>query len=670
MAEEWLVEDLWRAHVSWLTPEWIGHTEEGRKAFSAKQWIETMQAAHYRTLIFYTKHHDGFCTFPSKHARVAPERDYFGECVKEAHARSMKIMAYYSSVLDVMIAADHEDWRVRQRDGTPPSDAWYSKIYPGAYLCINNPGYRAVVLDQLRELLAYKPDGIWLDVYSPLTLENCFCAHCQARYAKEQKGLDLFDTRGTGWYRDCYADFLKDMNALIKGTDPHCVVTCNTGPRDPNSDAIQDFLTHEGNSAEQDSAISRAVRDTKKPHEVTYRMYTIVGSWAMKSRDTILLESATIVAHNGACSIEFAPTNTARFQHDAVATLSEVGAYIRQREKYLLRTTPLYDACYLLPDSSYGKAEFTKTLQSWDSVMQERDIPYSFGFSRTDLSPFPLVICDSRTPMTDGLAARLADYVHKGGSLIVECNVGEGGSKARQRMSEVLGIEITGHSEKGVHYLSRIDSRLMEGMGQDELIVEGPAVTFTPTTAEPLARYTYEVGEKGVGKYIWMIVPPAARGTDDVGISENTYGAGKALFLGCPLGFSEIPRHKGLEKFDRRVFCLQFAANLARFLIGDPLIREATPAGIEVVVNAQKGRHVVHLLNRYIEGEYYESRNGILHLADVVLPINEKRIGRITRAFFVTGSGEERETALKRSGTWAEITIPRLGVHEMIVLEH
>jgi hypothetical protein len=669
MSRDWLQEDLWRAHMSWLTPAWISKTADGRRSFSAKAWIDALEKARYKVAIFYTKQHDGFCTFPSRHCSVKPERDYFGECVHEAHSRGMRILAYHSSVLDVMLAAEHEDWRVRRRDGTP-AEGFFTATFPGSYLCINNPAYRAVMIDQLSELLAYRPDGLWLDVYQPNSDHNCFCRFCQERFSRENEGKDIFETTGSAWYLKCYASFLEEIDALAKSSDPDCVITCNSGPKNLSIDRITDLLTHEGNSAAQDSAIAIAMRAFGKPYEVTYRMYTVVGSWAMKSRDAILLESATIAAHNGACSIELAPTNTAIIQQDPISTLAEVGTYIRAREKYLVHTLPVYDACYFIPDDSYGASWETRTLRSWDSVLQERDIPYGFATSDTDLAGFPLAICDGRAPIDERRAAKLAEYVRNGGQLIVECNVGAGGSAARELMTNLLGIEMKGHCETKVLYLSRIDERLREGMGMDPLVVEGEAALFKAVSAEALAYYTYPCGEKGVGKNVWMNVPPSIASSHDVAITVHGFGKGRAMFIGCPLGFSEIPKRKGLEHFDRRVFPVQLAANLARFMLKDPLLQATTPAGVEIVVNVQEQRHIVHVLNRYVEGEYYESRSGSLKLAGIHVVINEGRIGKVKRVFLVDDEGRLAEAAVTRTGAWMRIDFPALGVHAMAVLEH
>jgi alpha-L-fucosidase len=116
---DWLSNDLWRAHVSWLTPGWVDTCEGGRSDFDAARWLDQIQSAHYQTLIFYTKFHDGHCTFSSKYSNFCTERDYFSECISEARKRGMRILAYFSSILDQYIGSQHPDWQVRQRDGKP-----------------------------------------------------------------------------------------------------------------------------------------------------------------------------------------------------------------------------------------------------------------------------------------------------------------------------------------------------------------------------------------------------------------------------------------------------------------------------------------------------------------------------------------------------------------------
>ena len=676
MSKDWLSNDLWRAHVSWLTQEWIGKTQDGRQAFNAVEWIDNLQRAKYDSLIFYLKHHDGNCTFKSRHdATEPPERDFYGECVAEAHKRGMRVMAYYSSVLDYELALQHEDWRVLGRDGKQKS-FWFSGVVPGAYLCINNPEYRQLMLNQIQEILDYGSDGVWIDVYSPMSDdENCFCPSCRKKYHAET-GSDIFDTTCDDWYEKCYVDFLREMNDKTKAYNPECVVTVNQR-RTPGCLDIMDFYTTESDSAAMASIYCRSLRDGKKPYEITYRMYTRVGSWSMKSADVIKLESATIIAHGGACSIEIAPTNTGFFQKDAIDTLEKVGSYIQKIGKYCVDTQPLYDAAYLLPEPTYGVRWY------WDSVLAERDVPFRIAYRDTDISKYQLVILDPMTPLDEALAEKLEAYVKGGGSLIVECNTGACGSKEYKKLMDVLGLESALKVSGNIRYLGNIDGALKEGVGNDPLIVENvrakyfsvdseldsPYYSIIPTGARPLAFYNYACGDEGLGKNVWYRVPPAIHCSDEPAITVNQYGKGKAMFLACPLVYSELNSHKKPDSTDRRVFVLQFASNLVRFMMHEPLLRPTTPAGVEVVVNRQGRHHIVHVLNHYLQGEYYESRNGLLKLAGIKLSINGNRIGAENKISTAGDGGEPKEIPYERDGKWIDITLPELATNEILIIE-
>ena len=685
MTKEWLTNDLWRAHVSWLTPEWIGQTEDGRKSFDAVKWIDDLRRAKYNSLIFYNKHHDGFCTFPSAYSGTKkPERDFFGETVVEAKKHGMKVMAYYSSVLDYELALKHEDWRVVRRDGKSIR-SWLDFFVPGSYLCINNPEYRQLMLNQIQEILNYDPDGVWIDVYCPMAYverkksnENCFCKHCQEKYFSETGG-DIFDTESDVWYRKCYDEFLQVMNDFIKACNPDCVITVNQA-RMPGCNEIMDFYTSESGSADGASILSRSLRDGKKPFEMTYRMYSTVGSWAMRNAEVIKLESAMIIAHGGACSIEISPTHTAFFQKDAIDTLEKVGSYIRSIEKYCINTEPLYDAAYLMPDNLRG------VLWYWDSPLTERDIPYDFVYRNTDLSKYQLVILDPHITLDMDIINELEDYVKNGGNLIVECNVGVHGSEAYGIIINTLGLKSAVKVAGNIRYISNIDKSLSEGMGSDPLIVENIRETYTdinavpeldapyfsivPESAIPVAYYNYACGDKGLGKNIFNRLPPAINCSSEPAITINKYGKGKAMFIACPLVYSELNVHKQqYSTIDRRVFTLQFAANLARHMLNEPLLKDSTPAGVEIVANKQNDRHIFHIFNHYCEGKYIESRNEMLRLSDITLFINSSRIGAVSRIYSAGDGNEPKEMPFERDGKWLKIVIPVLGTNEILILQ-
>jgi alpha-L-fucosidase len=664
---DWLSHDLWRSHVSWLTPSWVGSTPDGRKDFDAKKWIDQIHSAHYQTLIFYIKHHDGFTAYPSKLSKAQPERDFFGECVAEVRKRGMRIVAYYSSVLDQITGKEHPEWRVMNREGKPAS-GWYDPYWPGCYCCINNPGYRGFVLGQLAELRDnYNPDGFWLDVFSSHNDENCFCEFCRDKYRKETGG-ELRETKGEAWYDTCFADFMGEIRTLIKEKNPDCVLGQNTGIRIPGVEDHVDFLTHEAVDSPTISLMCRGMRSLGKPYESTYRLYSAVGSWSMKGWDRILLEAGAALAHGGACCLELPPLHTGRIMDEPVERLKELGKFVRAIEPYVVNTKGVYDAAIFDPEAMFGWNN--RRNPGWHSVLMERDIPFNIVYPKAEISEYQLIIIDDKITVDEKLADRLKEYVRGGGNLIVEAGAAQFGTPTGEILSEILGLTSQGLTGQPAQYLSELDNRLKTDMGEDELIVEGEACKVKVTTAKPLAFLRYEFSPRSPDKNIMINLPPAKFRSNDPAITVNLFGQGRAMYIACPLTVNELKGHKSRWD-DAREFPMQLAENLARFMLNTPLLAGNTPAGVEVVINAHKNLHIVHLLNNYMTGQYIDNRRGILKLANVPLTLNEQRIGKVNKAFLFDYTANHKiELPLRRNGSWVEVIIPELSAYEIVVLEH
>ncbi len=663
MSIDWLTKDLWRAHVSWLTPNWVGSTEEGRRAFDAVRWIDQLQSAHYQTLIFYIKHHDGFCTYPSKFSNIQPERDFFGECVEETRKRGMRILAYYSSNLDQLSGAEHPEWQTMDRDGNP-AKGWYDNLWPGSYMCINNPDYRNLLFGQLAELRDnYQPAGFWMDVFGPHTGDTCFCKHCQEKYHNET-GCDLLTSNARfKWYGSCYSDLMREIRETVKTNNPDCVLCHNTGPRILAVDSYCDFLTHEAVNSVDISLMCRSFASENKPFESTYRLFSAVGSWSLRGPDRVLLDSMTTIAHGGACSIEVSPIHQGVITDGTIRCISEVGKYIRDREQYLIDAKPIYDVAIFEPETAYG---WTRP-DGWQNVLLERQIPFGILYADSDLSGYRLLILDGSISLDEQLARRITEYIETGGSLIVECDAAQFGTPVGDILSDVLGIRDMGSTGCPAQYISISDERLAGEMGLDDLIIEGEAHKIKVTTAETLAYYRYEFADRSPDKNILINLPPSKTRSNDPAVTVNQYGKGRAMYVGCPITTNEIRNHRKKWE-DTREYPIQLAVNLARYMISDPLIKGCIPPGVEIAVNSLGKRYIVHVLNHYSCGWYYDTRPGVLKLADIRVCINQERIGQVSKAMQITSDGNI-ELPVRCEGEWVEIVVLKVGVHEMVVLE-
>ena len=118
-------------------------------------WAEAFRAAGARYVVFVTKHHDGYCLWPSRVANPrrpgwASPRDCVGELARAVRARGMRFGVYYSGGLD---------WSFRPEPVRTLADVMGS--VPGG-------DYPAYAEAQVRELIErYAPEVLWNDIAWP-----------------------------------------------------------------------------------------------------------------------------------------------------------------------------------------------------------------------------------------------------------------------------------------------------------------------------------------------------------------------------------------------------------------------------------------------------------------------------------------------------------------------
>lgn len=131
--------------------EWARLADDFRlEGFDAERWADHAVAAGAGYVTITTKHHEGFCLWPSRLTRFTIAqtpygRDLLGELVAAYDRRGIDVHLYYS-VLDW----HHPDWRYREES---PEDAQAGERY------------RAFALGQLEELAHRYPSvkGFWFD---------------------------------------------------------------------------------------------------------------------------------------------------------------------------------------------------------------------------------------------------------------------------------------------------------------------------------------------------------------------------------------------------------------------------------------------------------------------------------------------------------------------------
>lgn len=120
-----------------------------------KAWAELFREAGAGYVVLTTKHHDGFCLYPSQYTdynamKLGPKRDLVGDLAKEVRAAGLKMGTYFSGLLD-----------------------WTTHPYPR--IDHNNDSHYAITyefadysLKQATELVdRYHPSLLWNDIGWP-----------------------------------------------------------------------------------------------------------------------------------------------------------------------------------------------------------------------------------------------------------------------------------------------------------------------------------------------------------------------------------------------------------------------------------------------------------------------------------------------------------------------
>lgn len=133
---------------------------ERLKQWDADSWAESFRDAGAKYVVLVTKHHDGFCLWPSEvenrhQAGWYTERDIVGELARAVRAQGMRFGVYYSGGID---------WTFNREPLRTFAD--FIGSMPGG-------DYPAYATAQTRELIErYEPSVLWNDISWPTGLDE------------------------------------------------------------------------------------------------------------------------------------------------------------------------------------------------------------------------------------------------------------------------------------------------------------------------------------------------------------------------------------------------------------------------------------------------------------------------------------------------------------------
>jgi hypothetical protein len=608
--------------------------------FDGREIVRHALGAHCQYLVLWARDGD-YAYYNSRLLPKAPglgARDPLREALEEARPHNLPMIAYCVVQQAGHFLKAHPEWEMRGVDGKPIGRFCY------------NSGYLEAMKAIVAEQLAYGIDGFHIDMvdqgFGPPY--GCWCDACRAQFEKEF-GCPM--PKGITWDEDwdrvlefryrCSERFEKALYAHIKSINPRATVDFNyhgnppfsfeVGQRPVQHAGNGDFITGEtgvwgfsalgvGLNAEfyraavphqrVQVAMQRGVRmyhdQTTRPlNDLRWELFSLLAHGAfvtMVDKAGFDGQLDPVAYDRIGAAFQEAEAKRAHFGQRPIA---EVGIYFSARTRdWLGRTTP---------------AGFFQSFQGAHKALVYEHIPYGIIFDENatleTLKRFPIVLLPNVAIVSAQEAARFYRYVEEGGDLIVTGQSGQfnrlGEPLLESTLNELIGARAKGRLEsmdnwvrlgafsaakaeslfKDIAHARRLGfgTNLAEGV---PFLVEGPAGSYAPTTAQPFGQMLkpYRTTRQLEGKEgtEW---PMSAETPVGPAILVNRVGKGTVLSFACSPDFATAGEHSLVE-------ARKLLRNAVRYLNPTPSIDIVAPANVETLVTDDVATRTlrIHLL--------------------------------------------------------------------------
>ena len=345
-------------------------------------------------------------------------RDLFGDVLREAHARGIRVVGRYDlSKTQKAVFDAHPEWFFRQSNGQPV-------IYNGLYsTCINGGYYREQAMKILAEgLERYDVDGLFFNMfgnqssdYSGRPVGLCHCDACRRKY-RELYRKEIPDAPDDD-YRKFMSSSVREVAAaigeLIHRKRPHAgyfnyLQEYTDGIMSESNTALARPLPLWPYSASD--RVNRARNSQPGKMSINLNMQFVDFWWrfATVPREEIALRSWQSLANGGALTLA---VNGTLDQQDrqAVETARPIFRWAADHEQYFAGQSSAARVLLL------GNASREESYRGLFRLLSEEHVPFavSDNLDWVGKRDYDLVLTAGRAP------AALREYVTGGGKLLI-----------------------------------------------------------------------------------------------------------------------------------------------------------------------------------------------------------------------------------------------------------
>ena len=626
-------------------------------AFDPEQFAAALEKARVNSVTCFARCHHGMIYYDTKAhpERRHPElkRNLLKEQIEACHKRNIRVPIYTTVQWDYYSSMHNPEWWVLDEKGQPTGTPINE---PGFYrnLCVYS-GYGEFLKAHVRDLFDAVPvDGFFFDIVQP---RDCHCYAC--RLAMRKAGVDVANaTARIAFGVERINQWKRAMTAYVQGINKNVSIFYNAGHIGPRHRPVKEAYTHfeleslpSGGWGYLDFPLKqRYVRTIGMDAlGMTGKFHTSWGDFhSLKNQAALDFECSLMIALGAKCSVGDQLHPSGRLD---AATYELIGRTYAQIEK----KEPWSDIGMLTPEEFIGGASRALPAAGWGAVRMLTELRAQFDVldSKSDFSPYRLLILPDRIQVDEALAAKLEAYVAKGGALLASYESGLD-PKGERFVLPSLGVELVGDAPFSPDFLVPRGTFGVE-LPQTELVMYLKGKQVKP--------------REGAVVEVETRVPYFNRTAETFCSHRHTPSSGKTGYPGIVGNGRNIYfMHPVFEQYHNnaaRWVKLLVAAAIRRQL-PDPVLRVEGPSTLMAALNEQPSRYVLHLLH-YIP----ERRGQTFDVIEDVIPLHEVKISvkppRTVRRVVTAPEGAVLPHTV-RDGR-VHFTLPKLEGHQMIALE-
>jgi hypothetical protein len=664
------------------------HDESFLSKFDPSAYVAMVRQTGADSIMVYGCCHCGNCYYPTRVGRMHRNlkgRDVFGETVRLLRKEGILPRAYYSVVYQRQAAQDNPSWRVTQIDGAQS----YRRSW---YCCPNSEGYRNFANAQIKEIVAYDVDSIFIDMtFWP---GICVCDSCRSRFLKESGReipvtVDWSDPSWVHFQRSrerWLSEFAHELTGAAKSVNPDVAVAHQFSPvllgwmygQSYSMSLANDVPSGDfygGKNQQRLGTKVLAAFERELPFEfMTSRCVDLRDHTSTKSDDELLCSCVTTLANGGTYLLIDAinPDGTLepRF-YERAHRISETLKPFRQKlaghRPKLQADCGLYFSMasqvrrdhngvslrhIMSPENNMLAISDLRPMQEvlgTAIVLNRAKIPYRVIHDHsTDFSGLKTIIINDASFMSSEEAQRLREFVEKGGTLIATGLTSyqdlDGKTSGDFALKDVFGVSFTGRFSKHWNYITQIEGELVSN--------DVPAPLVNATTAKPLAFVAEPLFPRDdFEHYAATHSNPPGKPGPHIALAVNKFGRGTCVYLNSSFLARQAEAQQAF-----------FESILRRFAQSSIVLATNLPKCVEVTLlrsTIGKPTYLLCLVN-------YQDELPNIPINDIELTIALP--GGDTPALCRSITSQKIVESQKACGGF-KICIPRLDLAEMLEIE-